>query len=387
MALAIAVVVPFSWMTEAVIRAQAPVPPAPAPRALPLSGLPVTARATAVLAAAPAHAPAIGAGHVFVALTSGQLVAYRATDLTEAWTLEMPVDRPPVVAAGHVVIASGGVLHARHAADGRPAWTADIGEGQAPLRATEGWVIASGRQLYALRASDGSTVWATDSAPLAAAATIEGDRVYVPLQSGRVEARDLATGTVAWSVGLGGPPTEVLAFADRVFVGSRDGFFYTLDAATGGSPWQFPVRSALRGAPAAHARLVFTISLDNLLRAYDRGHGARAWNQSIPYRGMAGPLVVEGSVVVAGSAASLPVFDAASGTPQAPLVFPEPLVVPLAIGMDGGVRVLAAVIGSFGTGWQLVVRDASYSVPLAPLTALPGEVLPLPEPGKPPARQ
>lgn len=381
------VVVHGTWVIDSSIHAQAPVPPPPAPRSLPLSGLPVTERASVVLAAAPAFAPAVGNGHIFVALTTGQLVAYRASDLEEAWSADISADQPPVVADGHVVVASGGILRALNATDGREAWTAEVGAIHAPLRAAEGWIIASGGQLVALRASDGGTVWAVDSEPLASAATIEGDRVYVPLQSGRVEARDLATGAVAWSVALGGPPTEILAFADRVFVGSSDGFFYTLDAATGRSPWQFPVRSALRGAPAAHDHLVFSIALDNLLRAHDRTHGARKWNQNIPYRAMAGPLVVEGSVVVSGSASSLPVFEAATGARQAPLVFPQPLAAPLALGSDAGVRVLAAVVGSIGSGWRLVVRDSSYAVPLAPLTALPGEVLPLPAPGTPPVRR
>lgn len=366
------------------VTAQPPAPPAAAPPPVPLSGMPVTARASAPLESPPRHSPAIGAGHVFLALESGHVTAHRLADGAEAWRAELVAEQPPVATGTFVVVAADGAVVARRGADGAPVWRADTGPLAAPLRAHDGWVIASGRQLIALRAADGSVVWSHDSPPLAAAATIEGDRVYVPLANGRIQARELATGRELWTTRLGGAPTEVLAFPDRLFVGSADRHFYTLAADTGAIRWSFRVGSALRGAPAAEGSLVYTIALDNLARAHDRGHGARTWNAGIPYRALAGPLVVQGSLVVPGPAASLPVFAAATGTAQAPLVFEQPLVVPLAVASDGGVAVMAAVVGSLATGWQLVLRDAAYSVPLAPLTAVPGEPIPLRTPGKPP---
>lgn len=384
-----------SWPVMAVLAclasplaAQTPPPatPAAAPAPVPLSALPVTPRAAAALEAPAVYPPALGAGHVVLALDSGHLAAFRLGDASEVWRVAMTADQPPVIAGDAVLVAAGGAVHALDVGSGAVAWRAETGPVAAPLCARDGWVIVSARQLFALRATDGSTVWSHDAAPLAAAATIEGNRLYLPLQTEHVEARGLAAGEVLWTRRLGGRPDGVLAFPDRVFVGSADGYFSSLDAASGDIRWRFRVGAALRGAPAAHGSLVHTVSLDNLVRAYDRGHGARVWSKGIPYRGLTGPLVVDGSLVVPGLDGSLPVFAAETGAAQAPLVFESPLVVPVTLGEDRGVRVLAAVVGDLASGWRLVLRDGSYAAPLAPLTALPGEVLPLPAPVKPPAR-
>lgn len=315
---------------------------------------------------------------MYLVFPSGHLAAHRTSDAAEIWRIELAIEHPPATAGGLVLVASGNAVHAFRSHDGRAVWRADTGALTVPPLSHEGWVLAaSAHQLVALRADDGSVVWTRDYPPLAARPAIEGNRIYTPLADGRVQALDLRTGRELWTRRLGGTPAGILALADRLYVGGADGHFYSLDAGTGTIRWFPRVGAALRGRPAAADSLVYTVSLDNLVRAYDRGHGARTWNASIPYRAFAGPLVVGGSLVVAGPATELPVFDAATGRPQAPFVFDAPLVAPLALGADGSGHVLAAVVGGLETGWRLVLRDSSYAVPLGPLTAMPGEVIPL----------
>jgi outer membrane protein assembly factor BamB len=343
---------------------------------------PVTPRATVVLDAAPFGPPAIGGGRVYVAYEGGQLAAHRLSDGTELWRIDLPLEHPPVAIDDLVLTMAGGALHARHAVDGREVWRFETAALAAPLLAHQGWIVlAPAHRLVALRAVDGSVVWSRDNPTLVDRPAIEGNRLYAPLADGRLQALDLRTGEPLWTRRLGGPPTSVLAFADRVYAGSADRHFYCLRADTGQELWRFHVGSALRGAPAAHETLVHTVALDNLVRAHDR-RGHRVWNQGITYRAFAGPIVVGPILAVAGPSPELQLFDAASGAPQAALPFDAPLIAPVAVATDGRHAVLAAFTGSLAAGWRLVLLDSAYSVPLAPLTALPGEPIPLWTPGK-----
>jgi outer membrane protein assembly factor BamB len=356
--------------------------PARAQSAFPATRFPVTPRAVVVLDARPFGAPAIGADRVFVAYEKGQLAAHRLADGSEVWRIDLAMDHAPVALDDLVLTVVDGVLQARQATDGREVWRFETPALAAPLLAYQGWIIvAAAHRLAALRATDGSVVWARDNPTLVARPTIEGDRLYAPLADGRLQALDLRTGDPQWTRRLGGPPTNVLALPDRLYAGSDDKHFYCLEAATGEILWRFPVGAALRGAPATDAGLVYTVALDNLVRAHDsRGH--RTWNQGIPYRAFAGPIVGGGLLAVAGPSTNLQLFDAATGRPQPALTFDAPLLAPPAIGMSGRHAVMAAFAGSLEAGWRLVLFDSSYRVLLAPLTALPGEPIPLPTPAK-----
>jgi outer membrane protein assembly factor BamB len=365
---ALALALLLSLLADAPVAAQAP---ASAAR------FPTTPRAAVGLDAPTFGPPAIGRGLVFVAYEGGRLAAHRLADGAEQWRIELAMEHPPVAIDDLVLTVADGALQARHAADGRQAWRFDTAALSAPLLAHEGWVIvAAARRLAALRATDGSVVWSRDNPTLVARPTIEGDRLYAPLADDRLQALNLRTGEQLWTRRFGGPPTPVLAFADRVYAGSVDQHFYCLEAASGREMWRFRVGSSLRGAPAAQAALVYTVALDNLVRAHDsRGH--RVWNQGILYRAFTGPIVVGGTLGVAGPAPQMQLFDAATGATQPALKFDAPLVAPVAIVTDNRHAVLAALTGSLEAGWRLLLFDSSYTVPLAPLTALPGEPIPL----------
>jgi outer membrane protein assembly factor BamB len=342
---------------------------------------PVTPRADVPLESPTLGPPAVGRGFVFVAYESGQLAAHRVSDGAEAWRIDLVMEHPPVAIGDVVLTVAGGILQARHAASGQEAWRTTTGDLTAPLLAHEGWIIvAAPSRLSALRATDGSAVWSRDNPTLAARPTIEGDRLYAPLADGRIQALHLRSGEQLWTRRLGGRPTAVLAFPDRVYAGAGDLHFYCLDAATGAPQWAFRVGAPLRGAPVAHGALVFTVALDNLLRAHDsRGH--RIWNQGVTYRPLAGPVVVGGTLAVAGPSTQLLLFEAATGTPQPALTFGAPLVAAVALGSDGRDAILAVLTGSDDVGWRLLLFDSSWRVPLAPLTALPGAPVPLWTPG------
>ena len=343
---------------------------------------PTTPRASATLTASAAQPPAIGVQFVYVALDGGGVAAYRPTDATQVWRVELTADRPLGLAGPLLLVPAGATLHALDAATGKARWTAPAASLHAPLTSAGDLVIASrGDALVALRAADGGVVWTQVSPPLAERATVEGGRVFTPRADGEVAAHDVADGREIWARPVGGTPGGILvdAAAGRLYVGSADRYLYCLDARDGRIIWRFRIGALLSGPPAADERRVYAAALDNALRAFDRGDGARTWNKGLAYRPTTGPWVVAGQVVVPGTGRELPVFDAASGATAGRVALPERLSVPPGIGrLADGHWIMAAVSGSIATGWTLAIFDSSLAVPIIPLSALPGETIPPP---------
>lgn len=333
------------------------------------------------LPAAPLAAALVADGRVFLTLASGLVLALRTADGAEAWRAALTAEQPPAALDGLLFVPAGGAIHALRAADGSVAWRAATGAVTAPLLAMDGWLIASsGTGLMALRAADGTVVWQREIGAEMLQPSIEGDRLYLSRADGRVQSLVLPTGADRWSRRLGGAPTEVLAFADQVFVGAADRYFYSLDAGNGAIAWRSRIGAALRGRPAAAGSLVFAAALDNLVRAFDRDDGARKWGEGAPYRPIAGPLVVGSAIVLSGPGGTLPTFDAVSGTRGTPLTLPGTLAAPLAAATVDGGPVLVTVTGDAAVGWTVSLLGPRFGLAVIPLTALPGEVLPIPVP-------
>ena len=205
----------------------------------------------------------------------------------QAWRVELRTDRPVAADGDRVFIASGEAIHALNAATSEVLWRAPIGAITAPLVAHEGWVIAAtDATVTAFRAADGSKVWSRSTGAQRERATIDGDNLYLPLDDGHLLALDLQTGAERWSRDFTGPLSEVLAIGDRIYVGSGDKHFYCLNAANGQwaleGGWRQWIGAELRGRPAADQSRVFVASMDNAVRAFDRGHGALRWHKSLP---------------------------------------------------------------------------------------------------------
>jgi outer membrane protein assembly factor BamB len=170
---------------------------------------------------------------------------------------------------------------------------------------------------------------------------------------------------------------------DRVFVGSTNNEIFAFDPDTGRLAWRFPFGGDVIGV-AAGDDLVFVVSLDNMVRALNRGNGNQRWRQSLTTRPVGPPQVFAGVVAVPG-AASVTTFNSRTGVQIGtfegpPLVdaTPAPFAVSvLAVTRDG------RVIGLKPVG-VLFKENA-----LEPLTALPGrplqkEASPLPPAAAPP---
>jgi outer membrane protein assembly factor BamB len=345
--------------------------------------LPSVQRWNTALAAAPLS-PAIAAGPLIVVpLRTGSIVAVRQKDGGPVWTSELGAEQPIVADDTHVYVVSGEALRALRIADGAIAWVAKAGTVTAPPFVRDGWVLlASGSTLTAFRAADGSRIWEKVVGPMAHSCDVDGDVAFVPLADANVVALDLKTGDVRWKRPLGGAPGEPLAVGGRVYFGAEDKYFYSLRASNGDVDYQPRVGAMTRGRPAVDDDHVYVAGMDNVVRAFDRGHGGLQWKRGMPFRPAGGPVLVESGVVVPGRLVpTVGLLDPRTGTPAGAIEFGAPLgTTPLFLKDErGGLLVAAVTTTRLENKWALVLFEpGAPSIPVVPLSELPGQLLPIP---------
>ncbi|MBI2834788.1 MAG: PQQ-binding-like beta-propeller repeat protein [Acidobacteria bacterium] len=322
---------------------------------------------------------AFDAERAYVPLRNGLIVAVGQSDGRTRWSVDLPTTVTPAAAGGLVFVGSRSAVYALAAANGTVRWTAPVNAPiAAPVLFHTDWLILGleSREIVALRGSSGDEVWRrTVGAAVTAQPAISGDRVFSALADGRVVAFDLRTGDPVWERRLGAAPTELLALEDRLFVGSKDNFFYRLDLEHGDVEWRWRTGADIIGRAAADDRNVYFASLDNVLRALDRGNGAQRWKAALPVRPISGPVWSDGALFVAG-APSLHAFSAGTGAAEGQFGADAELLGPPHVfrTTEGEVR-LVAVTGD-GSVFELRHR---VDPPLRPLDFVPGTKL-APEP-------
>jgi outer membrane protein assembly factor BamB len=329
----------------------------------------------------PTFPPVIAAGYVVVPLQSGAIIGRRLGDGAGGWAAKLEATNSLAAADDVVVVPAKGAVHGLEPETGRVKWTATVERLTAPPLVRGGWVIlAAVEHLTALRAADGAVVWSRVIALIEQRPAIDGDVLYVPVADGRLLALELTSGTQRWEYRVGANPTEPLPFDDRVYLGA-DGKSFVCVKANGTEDWRFPVGAAIVGAPAADDLHVYTASMDNLLRAFRRSNGALDWKQDVGHRPTAGPVVTGAAVSVPGRTGKLKAFDTTTRRVVGELVLPHPAVTPPALSppRNNITGKLAIIANDLGHPWLLILAaEPPPSVPVAPLSALPGTVLPSP---------
>ena len=327
-----------------------------------------------------ANAPPVSdADRIYVALRTGAIVARAFKDGAEIWKRPLATERPIAVDSGLVFVVSGDTVQALRGTDGSVAWSHRFGVPSAPLLAKSGWlIVVSDTTVSALRAQDGSVVWSRAIGIVYRRPAIEGNRLYVPADDGRIVAVDLEHGTPVWEHEVPGVPGEPIATSDRVYFGASDRQFYCLKASTGGVDWTWRVGANLLGAPTVDDQRVFFVALDNVVRALDRESGVQKWQHAIRRRAASGPAVVQNVVLLASSSSGEIYAWLADGHPAGTVPLDSTPVVPpdLAGGGEAGAR-LSVITGSLARVWQLSLIAAASEPPPGPLTELPGTPMPM----------
>ena len=278
---------------------------------------PLEVKWVATLPAATAFAPAFDGDHAYVSLATNQLVALRIKDGTTVWSVECPMSAAPAAGDGLVFAGSDGLIEARSKADGRAHWRLPVKGKITSLHWDNGWLLASPEAgpLLAIRAADGEILWQRDlGAPLQAAPAPAGDRVYLPLQDGRLVALALATGEEIWTHKLAEAAVGILPVGDRVFVAARDNRLHSLDAEDAGTNWRWQAGADLLGLPVLDEKRVYFVALDNVLRGHGRNNGTMHWKRVLPMRPITGPLLSGQTLIMAGIASELRGYSAVDGT-------------------------------------------------------------------------
>jgi outer membrane protein assembly factor BamB len=338
----------------------------------------------------PISAPSVGSPRVsgdivVVALQGGGIVAHRGLDGTLVWKSPVAASRPIALDDERVYVASAETVHAVSIATGEEVWQQNTGALSTALVVQSGWVIAvSPGSVAAYRGTDGTLLWRQAIGTVEHTPAIDGDVLFVPVLDRQVIALNLQTGESLWATGLEGEPGEFLVVSGTVYLGARDKVFYTLDGATGEVVWLRRVGAGPRGKPAVDDDRIYSVALDNILRAYSRADGALKWNKGLKYRPLGGPVLLGDVVVVPGPVTAIPVFRRESGDQLSEIKFAATLV-----GMSEvlfgpwNYPMFAVVTGDLQHPWTLSFLEPSSDPPplqLVELTELPGTTIPIAPP-------
>jgi outer membrane protein assembly factor BamB len=300
------------------------------------------------------------------------------------WSSTLTAEQSLAADADRVYVAAGEAIHALTAGAGDVSWRVPTGGAvtAAPL-AQAGWVIAAaGGDLIAIRAADGVVIWRKHVGPIEFRPSLDGELLVVSLVEGQVLALDLRDGSTRWTTELHASPGEPLAIGGRVYVGTKSKWFYALLASSGRIEDQRPLGSEVRGRVAVDDQHVYVTALDNMVRAFKRRGGSVRWQKGLPYRPASGPVLVGNTVVVPGYVETpLPSFDAATGADGGTMKFDGALVaLPVFTTLPDRRLAVVGVTGGLDNKWTVSLRTPSLvrAIAAQPLTALPGEAVPIP---------
>lgn len=331
------------------------------------------------LDALPSAGGALDRDRVYIPLKTGELIALdRETGLL-VWRTMVETGRPPLAHENTVYVATPSGVSALDALTGEGEWATPLDEGiSAPMSAAGSALItlAGTGKVVALRAADGERLWQHDLGGRSPYGAVAGEQglIYLSLADSRVVALSLATGMRIWERRLSGILSEPAVGRDRVFVGSTDNFFYALDARSGALEWKWRSGGDVIGSAVDAKGVVYFASLDNVLRAVNRGNGNQRWKEQIPRRPAMPPRTFGGLVLLAGVAPELTAFDATSGATLGSYVAPAELEGPPLVDPDlKPYRVAFVVVTRDGRVAGLRPAALMFREPAAtPLLQLPG---------------
>ena len=273
----------------------------------------------------PAQLPAFDDRSAYLALRDGSVRAIDHATGDTRWTAPASTSVRPASSGRRLAGADGATAWALDAASGLPAWRHGLGAGAAatPVVTPAGAVfLTDAGDLVLLAWEDGHEVWRVRmTGPVSAPVEASGDRVWVALDDGRVQAIRLADGSTAWTKDLGARILGLTPIGDRIFAGAVDNFLYALKAKDGGVAWRWRTGGDVVGNAVADTRRVYFTSLDAMVRAVDRRHGDLRWQRPLTTRPVGEPLLAGTQVIVAGVAPELRAYRVSDGgmTATAPL--------------------------------------------------------------------
>ncbi len=317
------------------------IPPIPFPL------LPVVQEWIATLDDVPSAGAAMDAERVYIPIRPEKLVALSRTTGAKVWTRDIESMWPPVIVADVLYVIASDEIHALEAATGAEKWRVGFDAAvSAPLTAAIGSQESGAKsrnvdlliatfdkgRIVAYATDDGRMLWMRE---LGAASrftpAIDGLRAVFAVDDSRAVALRLADGRVEWEQRLDGMLNSPSFARDRIFIGSNTNLLFALDNATGRVAWKWKTGGDVIGTAADSKGGAYYASLDNVVRAVNRGNGNQRWIKEIPTRPALPPQVFgdgtryEEIVVLAGVTSEIDAFAARNGAASGMYVPPSDL--------------------------------------------------------------
>lgn len=193
--------------------------------------------------------PASNNNHLYLPLTSGEIVSLNVSDGQLLWRTEI-----------------GGDFSASPIADERGVYLASRNDDPTNSRQT----LRSTGAIRALSQSTGITLWMrTLHFPIQGGIVSSATKLFGGSTDGRVYAFNKATGEILWIFQHTSAFSSYPTLHDRrLYIGSEDGTLMALDESTGTVLWRYRTRGALRGTVAVTDNVIFFGSTDGYVYAY-----------------------------------------------------------------------------------------------------------------------
>jgi outer membrane protein assembly factor BamB len=302
---------------------------------IPFPLLPVVQEWIATLDDAPSAGGTMDAERIYIPIQPEKLVALSRTTGAKVWTRDIESMWPPVVVADVLYVIASDEIHALDAATGAQRWRVPFdAKVAAPLTAAAGTrkpadgtanddlLIATFEKgvVAAYAMDDGRMLWTRElGAASRFAPAIDGMRAVFAVDDSRAVALRLEDGRMEWEQKLDGMLNQPSFARDRIFIGSNTNFLFALDNATGRIAWKWKAGGDVIGTAADGKGGAYYASLDNVVRAVNRGNGNQRWIKETPTRPVRPPRVLgdgvkyEEIVVLTGATSEIDAFAAKNG--------------------------------------------------------------------------
>jgi outer membrane protein assembly factor BamB len=366
----------FALIAVAIVLLAGPVRAADTPQP---PKLPVMPYWSVPLDAGASTGPVADGDRVYLGLQSAHVIGLSSKDGHPLWRIARDVTVPMVAADGVLFAAVGDAIEAFRGTDGVTAWLAPRIKAVTPLVVAGGMLFAvTDADVVAIRVADGQIAWRRPAGGVRHAPTVDGSRLFVGADDGRVVALDIGTGNVLWdNAFVNGGVTTLRASRGLVYAGGGDKKLHCLDAKTGREKWGFKTGSNPIGSIAVDDKRVYVSALDNVVRGLDRSNGTLRWQQPIDRRLVAGVQLAGHVVFVDVSGTELVMLFDATGARSGSIALPTETTGNLPIDVREtatGIEVFV-ISGSLANQWHLTMIGPAGEAAIEPfdrLSPLPG---------------
>ena len=309
----------------------------------------------------------------------------RQTGVTR-WTESIESVTPPVVHQGQLLVAAATDLLALDPASGKRRFSVPLGgrvRGRMLARGNLVVALLDPDEVIAVRLDTHEVAWRALAGSRSALIDADDRAAYVTTSDSRIVSVRLGDGSVAWQRQLEGALTEPAVWRDRVLVGSDADSLWALDSKSGDEEWVW--RRRVFGGDvvgiAVDGNVGYVVSLDNIVRALSR-NGNQLWKRTLTTRPLHPPRAFFGTVVVTGLSPTVSTFLAKGGAAVSMWTPPPPTDAELQ-----GPPLIDEHLQPFGVAMVVILRDGRVvgvrptamtfpELPIAPLTTMPGRIVP-----------